>query len=239
MTTTNRSTAQKETERMPDPRPLSRRKFLVRSAAVLGAATLTCSGLGFIATRQPAIDLPEPETCGATNEMNAKILITYATRCGSTAEVAAAIGKVFCERGASVDVLPLKDVKSIESYQAVVLGSAVRIGAWLPEAVKFVEQNQARLNQMPTAFFTVHLNNTGDDEASKTARHAYLDPVRKLVAPAAEAFFAGVGDFSKVNLLERMMAKFVKSPIGDFRDWTKIRAWAENVQSSTFASMQG
>lgn len=238
MTTTNRSTAQKETERMPDPRSLSRRKFLVRSAAVLAAATLTCSGLGFIATRQPDLDLPEPVTCGDQKEMNAKVLITYATRCGSTAEVAAAIGKVFCERGASVDVLPLKDVKSIDAYQAVILSSAVRIGAWLPEAVKFVEQNQARLNQMPTAFFAVHLNNTDDDEVSRAARHAYLDPVRKLVTPAAEAFFAGVGDFSKINLLERMMAKFVKSPVGDFRDWTKIRAWAENVQASTFAGVQ-
>lgn len=171
--------------------------------------------------------------------MNAKILITYATRCGSTAEIAQSIAEVFCERGAHVNVLPLGDVKSIDGYQAVVLGSAIRIGAWLPEAVKFVEENQARLKRMPTAFFTVHLNNTGDDEASRAARSAYLDPVRKLVTPAAEAFFAGVGDFSKVNLLERMMAKFVKSPVGDFRDWAKIHAWAETVQQTTLVGVQG
>ncbi len=216
-------------------RSVARRKFLIRSAGVLGAAVLTCAGLGFVATRRPRLNLPEPISCGGSTEMNGKILIAYATRCGSTAEVADAIGKVFCERGAAVDVLPLKEVRSLDGYAGFVLGSAIRFGAWLPEAAQFVEQNLARLKQAPTAFFTVHLNNTADDEASKTARLAYLEPIRKLVPPAAEAFFAGVGDFSKVNFLERLMAKMVKSPEGDFRDWQKIRGWAEEIQQTAFA----
>jgi menaquinone-dependent protoporphyrinogen oxidase len=71
--------------------------------------------------------------------------------------------------------------------------------------------------------------NMGGDEASRKARLAYLDPVRKLVVPKYEAFFSGVGDMSKVSFLEGLIGKLVKSPAGDFRDWDTIRAWSQTV----------
>ncbi len=161
--------------------------------------------------------------------MNQKVLVAYASRAGSTIEVAQAVAQELTNRGYAVDVHLAKQVSSLDGYAAVVVGSAIRYGQWLPEAVKFVEQNQAALKQIPTAFFTVHLMNMGDDETSRKARLAYLDPVRKLVTPQAEAFFSGVGDSSKVSFFERLIAKAVKSPEGDFRDWSKIRAWAQNI----------
>lgn len=163
--------------------------------------------------------------------MSKKILVTYATRAGSTAEIAQAIGQTLTGQGASVDVLPLKQVTDLAGYDAVVIGSAIRFGQWLPEASKFVAEHQAVLSQKPTAFFAVHLMNQGDNEASRTARLAYLDPIRKLVSPRAEAFFAGVGDIAKVSFIERMIGRMVKSPEGDFRDWPQIRTWAESLQS--------
>jgi menaquinone-dependent protoporphyrinogen oxidase len=161
--------------------------------------------------------------------MNQKVLIAYATRCGSTVEVAQAVAEELTKRGFAVDVRQAAKVTEIDGYTAVVVGSAVRFGSWMPEAVKFVEQNRAALNNLPTAFFAVHLMNMSDDDASRKARLAYLDPVRKLVSPKAEAFFPGVGDLSKVSFLERLIGKMVKSPEGDFRDWTKIRAWAQEI----------
>ena len=74
---------------------------------------------------------------------------------------------------------------------AVVLGSAIRMGNWLPEAVDFVKANQAALNALPTALFTVHMLNTGDDEASRAARAAYLDAVRPLLNGVETAYFEG------------------------------------------------
>lgn len=161
--------------------------------------------------------------------MNQKVLIAYASRTGSTQEVAQAIAEELIKRGYPVDVCKADKVNSLEGYTAVLVGSAVRFGRWLPEAVKFVEKNQDALNRLPTAFFAVHLMNMGEDEASRKERLAYLDPVRKLVMPKAEAFFSGVGDLGKVSFLERMIAKMVKSPEGDFRDWSKIRAWAQQI----------
>ncbi len=171
--------------------------------------------------------------------MNTKILVAYATRAGSTAPIAQKIGQVLAQRGASVDVVPLKNVANLNGYGAVVLGSAVRIGQWLPEAVKFIEKNKSTLSGIPTAFFTVHLLNLGDDGTSRAARLAYLDSVRKLVSPQHEAFFAGVGDWKKVSFLEGLMGKAVKAPEADLRDWGAIQAWAEELGRDGFAGVQG
>jgi menaquinone-dependent protoporphyrinogen oxidase len=167
--------------------------------------------------------------------MTSKTLIAYATRSGSTAEVAQAIAQALSAQGATVDVLPVKQVADLTGYRAVVVGSAVRIGQWLPEAARFVEQNRERLRHLPTGFFAVHLMNLGSDEASRQARLAYLEPIRKLVAPQKEAFFAGIGDWKRVSFLDGLIGKAVKAPEGDFRDWAAIQAWAEDLRQTGFA----
>lgn len=161
--------------------------------------------------------------------MNPKVLVTYATRCGSTAEIAQAVADELANRGFAVDIRPVQQVNQVDKYGAVVIGSAVRFGQVLPEAVKFIEQNHIQLNEMPTAIFAVHIMNMGNDETDRQARQAYLDPARNLIAPQSEAFFTGVGDPQKVSFIERLLAKAVKSPEGDFRDWDAIRGWAKNL----------
>ncbi len=167
--------------------------------------------------------------------MNKKTLVAYVTRGGSTAEIAQAIAKTLTAQGAEVDVLPVNKVTDLKNYQAVVLGSAIRMSRWLPDAVKCVEHNQVQLSQMPTAFFAVHLMNIGGDETSLRSRQAYLDPIRLLINPQKEAFFAGVGDWKKVSFLDGLIGKAVKAPEGDFRDWNAIRSWAEDLRQTGFA----
>ncbi len=58
--------------------------------------------------------------------MSGKILVTYASRAGSTAGIAKTIGETLAENGAQVDVLPMQDVQDLSSYRAVVAGSAIR-----------------------------------------------------------------------------------------------------------------
>lgn len=165
--------------------------------------------------------------------MTDRILVTYATRAGSTVEVAAAIGEALSGRGFSVDVKPVKEKPPVEGYQAVVIGSAIRMGNWLPAAVNFIKDNQAQLSRVPTAFFTVHMLNRGEDEASRQARQAYTATVRQILAPVDEAFFSGKMDYSRLSFLDRTIAKAVEkqtdSRAGDFRDWGKIRAWAQGL----------
>ena len=161
--------------------------------------------------------------------MNQKILVAYATRAGSTVEVATAIAESLSQRGYSVDVRPIKENPRLNGNQAVVLGSAIRMGNWLPEAVAFVKAHQQALSNLPAALFTVHMLNTGDDEQSRANRLAYLNGVRPYIKAVDEAFFVGKMDFSRLSFLDRFIARMVKAIEADHRDWNKIRAWASTL----------
>jgi menaquinone-dependent protoporphyrinogen oxidase len=206
----------------------SRRDFLKAAGITLGASALACSGLGYAATLSPVRETPEI-IYGKENAMDKRILITYATRAGSTIEVATAIGETLAKRGFSVEVKSAKEKPQVDGYQAVLVGSAIRMGSWLPEAVEFVKNNQVKLNRIPTALFTVHMLNTGEDDASRAARLAYLDTVRPLLKPVDEAYFAGKMDFSRLSFLDRFIAGMVKAVEADQRDWNKIRNWAPAI----------
>jgi menaquinone-dependent protoporphyrinogen oxidase len=209
--------------------PINRRTFLIRAGIGLGAAGAACCGLSTAALRTPVDPTASESLLPEGNPMNQKILVTYASRAGSTMEVAQTVAKELVDRGFSVDVRPIKQVTSLNGYTGVVVGSAIRMSTWLPEASKFVETHKDTLASLPTAFFCVHLMNIGDDEASRKARLAYLEPVRKLVTPKSEACFAGVGDMSKVSFLDGLISRLVKSPEGDFRDWDAIRTWSQAI----------
>ena len=159
-----------------------------------------------------------------------KILVAYATKAGSTAEVAAEIGRVIESKGGcQVDVRPVGKLNGVDGYDAVVIGSAIRAGKWLPEATKFVEKHRDALGRVPVALFTVCLTMKDDTEENRRTVAAYLDPVREVVQPVEMGLFAGVMDYSKLPFILRLMMKAMKSPQGDFRDWEAIRAWADNI----------
>lgn len=158
-----------------------------------------------------------------------RILVTYATRAGSTVDVADAIGAVLGRRGLEVDIQPVTARPTVEKYEAVILGSAIRMANWLPEMVEFVKTNQSALQSRPVALFTVHILNTGTDETSRMARLAYLNTVRPLLNPVDEVFFTGRIDLATLSFVDRLMVKMVKSPVGDFRDWDGIRAWSSTT----------
>ena len=161
--------------------------------------------------------------------MNNRVLISYATRAGSTGEVAHAIGQLLSTHGYHVDVRTIKSNPRVDGYLAVLIGSAIRMGSWLPEAVQFVEQNRLALQQRPLALFTVHGINLGDDEPSRQKREAYLNAIRPFVGSADHAFFAGKIDPAGLSLIDRLITRMVQAPVGDFRNWASIDGWAETI----------
>ena len=167
--------------------------------------------------------------------MSKKILVTYASRLGSTAGVAGAIGKTLSECGAQVDVIPMADVKDIDPYQAVVVGSAIRGAEWLPEAMQFMRAHQKTLAKKPFAAFLVCMT-LAMRNGEKYREHVstWLEPVRALARPISEGLFAGTLDISKVEsfsdrLKFRLSVLFGVWTEGDHRDWNAINTWARNV----------
>ena len=162
--------------------------------------------------------------------VNSKILVTYATRAGSTCGVAEAIGKTLAEGGAVVDVLPMQEANDLSPYRAVVAGSAIQNKQWLPEAMQFIRVHQAELSRKPFAAFLVCMTlamRNGENYRPFVAE--FLAPVRALVRPLSEGLFAGVLDIGKIpswsdRLKFRLSVLFGVWTEGDHRDWNAIRA---------------
>lgn len=164
-----------------------------------------------------------------------KVLVTYASRLASTADVAEAIGKTLAENDVEVEVRHMADVTDLASCSAMVAGSAIRNKQWLPEAMQFMQKHQAALRQKPFAAFLVCMTLTmSNGEKYRSHVATWLEPVRALVRPMSEGLFAGVLDIGKIESFSHRL-KFRLSVIfgvwqeGDYRDWNAIRAWANSL----------
>lgn len=168
--------------------------------------------------------------------MNNRILVTYATRTGSTAGVAQAIGQTVGNAHTPVDVLAMHSVSSLEPYGAVVAGSAIQGGQWLPEAMHFIQEQRQELAKRPFAAFLVCMTLAmPNGERYQSSVADWLAPVRAYVRPVSEGHFAGILDIERVpNFRDRL--KFRLSVAmgvwkeGDHRDWDAIRRWAQELR---------
>lgn len=161
--------------------------------------------------------------------MTARILVAYASRKGSTAGIAQAIGKELTIEGYTVDVSEMKSVTSLAGYNAVVIGAPVYTGKVTGDVAAFVSTNKDELSRMPVAGFVSGIApvfpKTGDVKGFTDQLVTALSPVR----PVAVTMFAGTLDAGKMNLVERSLTTLMKVPTGDFRDWDAIAAWAKTL----------
>jgi menaquinone-dependent protoporphyrinogen oxidase len=206
-------------------RELRRRKFL-RVSGTAAAGVLIVGGAGVWVASSPGIEFREPSYPG-TKHMGNRVLVAYASRAGSTAEVADAIARRLADRGLAVDVRRARNVRSVDGYAAVIVGSAIRAGRWLPEASAFVKNHREALAARKTAFFTLCMTLQQDTPEHREKVAAYLKPVREILDPDEIEFFAGKMDYRKLALVPRPIVERMKVPEGDFRNWDAIGAWAD------------
>jgi len=169
--------------------------------------------------------------------MSQKILVTYATRTGSTQGVAESIANTLIKNGALVDVKPMSEVTDLSPYSAVVAGSAIQSSAWLPEAMDFIHTNQRALSQKPFATFLVCMTLAmPNGEKYRPFVTDFIKPIRNMVKPVSEAQFSGALDLKKIPSLGDRI-KFGISILlgvwtkGDHRDWNAINSWATSLPS--------
>jgi len=161
--------------------------------------------------------------------MNTKsILLAYATRFGSTQEVAENMTAELRKRGLEVDIQPMQEITTLDNYDAVVLGAAIYNSKWHTNAHQFLAQHQEALMQRPLAIFA--LGPLSSSEAAKRNSRRQLD--KELAKypwlnPVALEIFAGKYDPTKPGLgsFYRLL------PTRDYRDWKAIRTWANALSA--------
>lgn len=167
--------------------------------------------------------------------MSDSILVAYATRYGSTQEIAEAVAATLRESGLEVDIQPMRKVRTLEGFRASVLGAPLYIGRWHKDARRFLSRHQEALTQRPVAIFT--LGPTQSDEKEWEGVHVQLDQeLAKYpwLTPVALELFGGKYDPAKLRFLDKLLASLPASPLhqmpaSDLRDWTAIRTWANNL----------
>jgi menaquinone-dependent protoporphyrinogen oxidase len=167
-----------------------------------------------------------------------KFIIVYATRAGSTAEVAEAIARVIRERGGSANVFNATKAPATGCYDAAIIGSAIHMGAWLPEAIEYIDNNSRALSRIPVAYFNCGMLITSEKAGDLAQVKKYNDPVKAMVAPVADANFAGKMDYSKLNFIEAFISRIYGIQESDRRDFAAIRKWANTVYDKSVEKLK-
>jgi len=190
-----------------------------------------------------------------------KILVTYATMAGSTAEVAEAVGEEIGKSGLQVDVRPLSDVKDLQGYAGVVVGGPMIMG-WHRAALRFLKKHRKDFQRIPLAVFVMAMSLTQTGETSGGNASVYVDenlpkppakegslsfkeryarlsnylrPIHKAtspVEPVSIGVFGGRLEYGRLKWWAVLFVMFIiQAPAGDRRNWSAIRSWAAGISS--------
>jgi menaquinone-dependent protoporphyrinogen oxidase len=162
--------------------------------------------------------------------MSTLLLVGYATRYGSTQEVAEAVAATLREGGLAVDIQPMREVRTLAGYSAVVLGAPLFMFRWHKDALRFLSRHRQALTARPVAVFALGPVHDPYDEKEWQDSGAQLDKeLAKLpwITPDALEMYGGKYDPAKLRFPINVLAG--KEPASDLRDWAAIRAWASSL----------
>jgi menaquinone-dependent protoporphyrinogen oxidase len=159
--------------------------------------------------------------------MSGSILIAYATRSGSTREVAEAMAAALRSEGRPVDCQTLRSTRTVAGYRMVVLGAPLYMFKWHKDAFAFLSRHRQALEKLPVAAFA--LGPFHDEQKEwQEIRSQFDRELAKLpwFAPAARAVFGGKFDPATLRFPMNLIPALKKMPASDIRNWEEIRTWA-------------
>lgn len=167
--------------------------------------------------------------------MKIKVLVAYASRYGSTQEVAEAIAAELRESNLEADLKPMRKVEELEEYTAVVLGAPIYMLHLHKDARAFLSRHREALTERPVAIFALGPFHD-EEEEWKEVREQLDKELEKFpwLKPIDTEIFGGKFDPAKLRFPDSLIARLPASPLHkmpaiDVRDWTAIRAWANKL----------
>ncbi len=161
-----------------------------------------------------------------------RVLVAYASKSGSTMEIARRIGEEMARAGWTADVAPAEEIGTLAGYDAVVLGSGIRIGKPYKPARDFAGRFADVLAALPTAAFAVSLSAASPDEEAMAEGQRYAQDLGALVDARLTASMPGVNNPETLAPIIKMAFQQVDAsdpslpPAGDYRDWDLVQSWA-------------
>jgi menaquinone-dependent protoporphyrinogen oxidase len=155
-----------------------------------------------------------------------RVLVAYGTKHGATEEIAQAIAEELESGGSTVDCVRAEDASGIESYDAVVIGSAVYMGRWRAPARRLLKRESKALSTRPLWLFSS--GPVGQPDPSFAAPPGIERRAERLGA-RGHVVFGGRMPVEPANFMERSMVDKCAPELRDLRDWDVIRDWAGNI----------
>ena len=161
--------------------------------------------------------------------MENQVLVTFASKYGSTAEIAEKINRVLFEEGLHSEVKPVEQISDISQYNAIVLGSAVYFGKWFKPAATYLKNKEAELAKKDVWLFS---SGPPGNEMKSLIGWRFpkdLQNIADRIKPSDIVVFNGSIDLNKLNSIEKMAMKALKAKSSDYRDWDAIKTWAKGI----------
>ena len=158
----------------------------------------------------------------------APVLVAYATKHDSTAEIADRIAAAMRDAGHAAEARPASEVDDLSGYAAVVLGSAVYAKHWQRAARAFARRHAGELRDMPVWLFSSGPFGAPEDHPTAPTPPV-ADKLVKQLGAHEHVMFGGRVPPDPGNFVERAMLKNTPPEQRDARDWPAIEAWARDV----------
>jgi menaquinone-dependent protoporphyrinogen oxidase len=155
------------------------------------------------------------------------MLVAYGTKHGSTREVADTVAQTLAEHGLDVESLPAGRVDDLTPYAGVVIGGALYMGRWHPDAAEFLERHRRTLAALPVAAFGMGPRTMEAHDAAGSRAQ-----LKKALAKVPEVDLFSVAVFGGVVNPDVLHFPFNRLPASDARDWASIRAWASELAAA-------
>jgi menaquinone-dependent protoporphyrinogen oxidase len=169
-----------------------------------------------------------------------KMVVAYASRYGSTKEIAEFIAEHLRQDGVSAEARSVETVSNPEDYHALVVGSAVYMQHWMDSAVEFVHRHHAVLAERPVWLFSSGPLQLSPELVAKNNLDVIpkeIPGLQEVLKPRDHRVFFGVLDPKKLSFkhwaLRKLPAARPLFPEGDFRKWDEIKSWTAEIAQAT------
>ena len=161
------------------------------------------------------------------------VLVTAASKHGATLEIAHAIARGLSNRGVAADAQPVEEVDSLDGHDAIVLGSAVYAGHWLKPASQLAERHLSDRAARPVWLFSS--GPVGSPDPKPEGDPVDIQSLLEATGARDHRVFAGRIDHDRLSFAERALVRALRAPVGDFRDWDAIDAFAGQIATELSA----